>query len=321
MMNPLYFDKSIYSSTETALAVYETILKMRQHFKDHERILISVSGGSDSDCIVHLVCKYFPEYLHKCRFVWVDTGLEYVATKQHLKDIEKKYGIQIERIRGKSVVWAVKNYGVPILNKLKSKAIDYLQRGVPCGERLVNMDSKRFGFTESQKRLAYYCKENGIKVSSKCCDISKKKPLYDYIKANKIDLDVTGERKAEGGARAARHKTCFEIHKNWLAKYMPLWWWSDETKTDFKQAEKIRFSDCYEVYKLRRTGCCGCPFSQDIGQELQIMQHYEPQLFKACMHVFGQSYRLTDQFNARRKKILPDEIQLLLGTESEGGCE
>lgn len=320
-MNPLEFDKSIYSSTETALAVYETILKMRQHFGNHESILVSVSGGSDSDCIVHLVCKYFPEYLHKCRFVWVDTGLEYAATRRHIQDLKTKYKIEIERIRGKSVVWAVKQHGVPILNKLKSKAIDYLQRGVPCGERLVNMDSKRFGFTENQKRLAYYCKNNGIKVSSKCCDISKKKPLYDYIKSHGIDLDVTGERKAEGGVRAARQKTCFAIHKDGLAKYMPLFWWSDETKADFKQAEKIRYSDCYEVYGMRRTGCVGCPFSLDIAQELQTMRRYEPQLYKACMHVFWQSYRLTDQFNARREKILPDEIQLFLADEAEGGEE
>lgn len=320
MMNPLEFDKSIYSSTQTALAVYETILKMRQHFGNHESILISVSGGSDSDCIVHLVCKYFPEYLHKCRFVWVDTGLEYDATKRHLKDLEKKYGIQIERIRGKSVVWAVKQYGVPILSKEKSQYIADYVRGVPYAQKIINKTG-RFGFSENQRALVEHIRTHGIAISKKCCDISKKKPLHDYMKANDVDLNVTGERKAEGGQRAAAHRSCFECHTDGINKYMPLWWWSDETKADFKQAEKIRFSDCYEVYGMKRTGCCGCPYNLNLNSDLAIMRHYEPQLFKACMNVFGQSYRLTDQFNARRKKILPDEIQLLLGTESEGGCE
>lgn len=310
---------SQYEGFQTQSDVYETCRKMLLHFLDHEKILISVSGGADSDCIVHLVCKYFPEYLHKCHFVFVDTGLDYAATKRHLSDLETKYGITIDRIRGKSVVWAVRKYGVPILSKSKSKAIDYLRRGVPCGERLVSSESKWFGFTANQKRLAYYIRDNDIPVSCKCCDVSKKEPLRAYIKRAEIDLDVTGERKAEGGVRAARHKSCFETQKDGLDKFMPLWWWSDETKADFKRTEGIRYSDCYEVYGMKRTVCCGCPFSLNIGEELRIMYQFEPDLYKACMNVFGLAYELTDRFNCRRKKCLPESMQLALIQNDVGG--
>jgi 3'-phosphoadenosine 5'-phosphosulfate sulfotransferase (PAPS reductase)/FAD synthetase len=305
---------------QTRSDVYETCRKIRKHFSEHEKILISVSGGSDSDCIVHLVCKYFPEHLHKCHFVFVDTGLEYAATKRHLSDLETKYGITIEKIRGKSVVWAVRKYGVPILSKSKSAAIDYFRRGVPCGERLVNVNANdsKFGFTENQRRLAHYIRDNDIAISKKCCDVSKKQPLMKYLKENGIDLDVTGERKAEGGMRSGKHKSCFETHKDGLDKFMPLWWWSDETKADFKRTEGIRYSDCYEVYGMKRTGCCGCPFSLNIAEELRIMCQYEPELYNACMKVFGLAYELTDRFGCRRKKCLPEEIQLSLITEIGG---
>lgn len=73
---------------------------------------------------------------------------------------------------------------------------------------------------------------------------------------------------------------------------------------------EIRFSDCYEVYGMKRTGCCGCPFNPNIADDLQAMYEYEPRLFKACMNVFGQAYELTDKFNCRRKKCLPDFYQL-----------
>ena len=170
----------------TRAAVINTCIKMQQYFREHDNILISVSGGSDSDCIVHLVCKYFPEYLGKCNFVFINTGLEYDATKRHLCDLENRYGISIERIRGVSVVTAVRQYGFPILSKIKSKFLNYYLRGVPSGEKYVFMDGykvARLQFTEGQKNLARYLKENGIMVSEKCCEVSKKKPIYIYIAA------------------------------------------------------------------------------------------------------------------------------------------
>jgi hypothetical protein len=98
---------------------------------------------------------------------------------------------------------------------------------------------------------------------------------------------------------------------------MPLWWWSDETKHEFKEKEGIRYSDCYEVYGMKRTGCCGCPFNLNIADDLQAMYEYEPRLFKACMAVFGQAYELTDRFHCRRKKCLPDFLQMTLTGEIE----
>lgn len=96
---------------------------------------------------------------------------------------------------------------------------------------------------------------------------------------------------------------------------MPLFWWSDSVKATFKAAEGIRYSDCYEVWGMRRTGCVGCPFGSDTAQELRLMMEYEPNLYKACMNVFGIAYELTDRFNCRRKKKLPEYIQLQLNLE------
>ena len=132
-----------------------------------------------------------------------------------------------------------------------------------------------------------------------------------YMKEHEIDLNVTGEREAEGGQRATIHKSCFEKQKH-CDKYMPLWFWSDETKSEFKKAEGIRYSDCYEVYGMKRTGCCGCPFNLNIADDLSAMAKFEPRLFQACMKVFGRSYALMDEFQCRKKKCIPDVIQYRL---------
>lgn len=305
---------------KTRADVLHTCIKMNNYFRDHDSIAISVSGGSDSDCIVHLVCTYFPEYLEKISFVFVDTGLEYEATKRHISDLESKYGINIFKIRGLSVVTSCRRYGFPILNKIKAHYIDMYRRRTPKGYYLVfeaDDPKMHFRFTERERELARYLDENGINVSSKCCDVSKKAPLQKFQKENNVDLSVTGERKAEGGQRAVVHKSCFEEGNHGMDKFMPLFWWSDATKADFKAKEGIRYSDCYEVWGMKRTGCVGCPFGKDTAEELRLMHEYEPNLYNACMKVFGQAYELTDRFNCRRKKCLPESFQMTLTGEIE----
>ena len=298
-------------------ALFHTGSKLLEYFGSHEHICISVSGGSDSDCIVHLVCTYFPEFLDKCKFVFVNTGLEYDATKRHLCELEKRYGIEIDKIRGLSVVTSCKRYGFPILNKVKAHDLDLLLRKQPSGYRLVyEMEDSQFSFTERERELARYIEANQIKVSSMCCDVSKKKPLKQYQKEHDIDLAVTGERKAEGGVRAVKNKSCFSERSD-FDRYMPLFWWSDETKRIFKKTEGIRYSDCYEVWGMKRTGCVGCPFGKDTAHELELMYQYEPKLYEAVMNVFGKAYELTDRFNCRRKKCLPDSFQMTLTGEIE----
>lgn len=290
--------------------IFHTACKTIEHFETHERIMVSVSGGSDSDCMVHFFCTYFPEYLYKIHFVFSDTGIEYSATRNHLAELENKYNIQIERVRGESVVTSVRKYGVPMLNKSKSKALSMYLRKTPKGHFLVfENDSKYFGFTDKERQLAKYCEKNKIMVSEKCCEVSKKKPMQQFAKQHKIDLIVTGERKAEGGLRATIHKSCFEEHKHGGHKFMPLFWWNDTTKKIFKETEKIHYSDCYEVWGMKRTGCVGCPFGKDTAGELKLMKQYEPKLYALCRKVFGTAYETMDKFQVRKKPCLPENVK------------
>lgn len=145
-------------------ALFHTGSKLIEYFGNHERISISVSGGSDSDCIVHLICNYFPEYLPKCNFVFVNTGLEYAATKRHIADLESKYGITIDRIRGLSVVTVVRKYGMPILSKYKSEIIRKYIAGQTHAEGYIFGDKiktyKAMKFTDNQKELVHYLKDH-----------------------------------------------------------------------------------------------------------------------------------------------------------------
>lgn len=62
---------------------------------DYKKILCSISGGADSDVMLDIIWKC--DIHNKVDYVWFDTGLEYQATKDHLKYLESKYGIEIIR--------------------------------------------------------------------------------------------------------------------------------------------------------------------------------------------------------------------------------
>jgi hypothetical protein len=62
-------------------------------------------------------------------------------------------------------------------------------------------------------------------------------------------------------------------------------------------------SACYSEYGLCRTGCAGCPFGKDFEKELEIIENYEPKLYKAVNKIFGESYAYTRGFLEFRKGI------------------
>lgn len=297
--------------------INNTLGKMLHHLSTHNSICVSVSGGSDSDVIVHIIATHFRAFLPKVHFVFANTGIEYRATLKHLDYLREHYNIQIDEVRGEPIPVVVKKYGVPFLSKQVSEYLGRLIKhgfayeDAPLSVLLTKYPKCKASLRwwtnewggESRFNISWnrYLKEflrllrPSFRISAECCHVSKKVPLMRYQKEKKCDLYITGERKSEGGARAGRHADCFE-KRHGIDHYMPLWFWDNDTKEWYVLHENIRHSDCYEVYGLKRTGCVGCPFGKDVFEELEIMRNYEPNCFKLCMSVFGASYELKRKY-------------------------
>ena len=87
----------------------------------------AISGGSDSDLLMHL-CASLDED-GKMTYVFYDTGLESQATKDHIKFLEQRYGIKIEVAKAiKPIPLCVRQYGVPFISKRVSDYVSRLQR-------------------------------------------------------------------------------------------------------------------------------------------------------------------------------------------------
>ena len=304
--------------------VQDAVLKANMQIERHRKIACLISGGSDSDIMLDLLYRLDDE--KKIVYIWCDTGLEYEATKQHLKDIESKYGIEIVRLKTKKPIpIAIKEYGVPFLSKYVSEMVYRLQRhgfkweDKPFDELLkeypkcktalrwwcnANGEDSRFNISKN-KWLKEFMLQNPptFKISGKCCHFAKKAVAEDFLSENNFDLSCIGVRKAEGGVRSTGYKNCFTPQTdNNIAQYRPLFWLDKKSKEACKQHYGIVYSDCYEVWGMARTGCASCPFGRNFEFELECIMKYEPKLYKAVNKIFGASYEYTRKYRDFQKR-------------------
>ena len=211
---------------------------------EYPNAICSYSGGSDSDIVLHLIESVRKTFnLPPIKYCFFNTGLEMEATKRHVRDMEKLYGITITEYRPKkSIVLIAKEYGQPFVSKIMSAGLEGIQKkNIPLSiaDEYANAEDKaakraelreRYPKCESEinflcgcnsageprpeiqlvinssKYMLDFIKENPIpfKVSCKCCDYCKKHVAH--IAQKSYDMVITGERRDEGGMRSVPRK-------------------------------------------------------------------------------------------------------------------
>ena len=291
---------------------------------NYENVLVAISGGSDSDIMLDIIHRCDTE--KKAKYIWFDTGLEYQATKDHLKYLEEKYGIEI--IVGKpskAIPICCKEFGQPFLSKLVSEYIERLQRhNFKWEDRPFDELYKEY--PNCKVALNWWCNGHGegskfniernkylkefmvanpptFKISNKCCKYAKKDIAKKYKKENDIDLSVVGVRKSEGGARSSAYKNCFSTNDDVADEYRPIFWYKDDTKKVYEDYFNIQHSKCYSEYGLKRTGCSGCPYGRNFEFELEVLEKHEPKMYKAVTNIFKDAYEYTRKYRKFREEI------------------
>ena len=306
-----------------------------------QKVMVSLSGGADSDVMLDLLLRVCPK--EKMRFVFFDTGLEFDATKRHLAVLEQKYEITIERIRADvPVPLGVKQYGLPFISKdistkigtLQHNGFDFERDGMKPFQELAEI------YPRCKAALAWWCNAKSaehrhytisqtaylkefmiahpptFKISDMCCRGAKKQPSHKYEKEGGFDCKCLGLRRAEGGVRATVYKNCYTFDPKANCQSMrPIWWFTDQDKKTYIDTYGLQLSDCYTLYGLKRTGCAGCPFNSRFEEDLKVLSEFEPKLYRAVNAVFGAAYEYTRMYrafkaSAREKKRRGGQMSL-----------
>ena len=246
-----------------------------------------------------------------------------------------------------NIVQAVRKYGVPFVSKIMSSGLsEWQKKGIPLSiadEYDQAQDkhakrrelSERYPKCESLINFLCCCNREGdprpniqlvinsskymrdfiaeyppdFQISAKCCDYCKKQVAHNIQKD--FEMIITGERRDEGGMRSVPRKDntalCFTETANGQYRLRPLYYVSDKDKAWYKEAYGVRYSDAYEVYGLKRTGCCGCPISYKAVDDLEKIRPYEPNVVKAAWNIFGRSYEYRRLYNEYKQKRMEAE--------------
>lgn len=260
----------------------------------------------------------------------------------------------------KNIVIATRDYGLPFVSKIMSAGLEGVQKkNIPLSiadeyaeaedkvakrkelkerypgcETTINFlcgcNSKGEPRPEiqlvinSSKYMLDFIKENPIpfKVSNKCCNCCKKDLAHSIQKG--FDMVITGERRDEGGMRSVPKKDntsmCFSETANGQFRLRPLFYVSDADKQWYKDYHGITYSDAYEVYGFKRTGCCGCSISANAIKDLETLKPYEPKIYKAAWNIFGDSYRYRQKYNEYKNARRQAEKQRLHKGKEDTEC-
>lgn len=241
----------------------------------------------------------------------------------------------------KNIVLACREYGLPFVSKIMSSGLEQVQKkNIPltiadeyaqAEDKAAKRQELRERYPNCEQVINFLCccnaageprphiqlvinsskwmldfiKENPIpfKVSAHCCDVCKKQPAHQIEKAH--DMIITGERRDEGGMRSVPRQDntslCFTQTGSGKYRLRPLYYVKDKDKAWYKEQYGIRYSDAYEVYGMKRTGCCGCAISYRAIEDLEMIRPYEPNLVKAAWNVFGPSYLYRQKYNEYKR--------------------
>lgn len=240
----VYTDRPDYADFDppAKFTAIQSIIAKR--LREHPNAICSYSAGSDSDIMIDNIERTRRLFnLPPVKYVFFNTGLEMKAIKEHVRDTEEKYGIEIEMCRPEvNIVNATRKYGIPFVSKIMSSGLsEWQKKGIPltiaeeydqAEDKAAKRQELRERYPKCESVINFLCCCNAagdprpniqlvinsskymrdfiaefppdFKISAKCCDYCKKQVAHKVQKD--YEMIITGERRDEGGMRSVPRK-------------------------------------------------------------------------------------------------------------------
>lgn len=240
----VYTDRPAYADFDAPQKFMAIQSIVARRLIEHPNAICSYSGGSDSDILLDLIERTRAVFnLPPVKYVFFNTGLEMKATKDHVKAVAKKYGVEIEEHRPKvNIVNATRKYGVPFVSKIMSAGLsEWQKKEIPltiakeyeeAEDKAAKRQELRERYPKCENVINFLCCCNAageprphiqlvinsskymrdfigecppdFRISANCCNCCKKQVAHMVQKD--FDMIITGERRDEGGMRSVPRK-------------------------------------------------------------------------------------------------------------------
>lgn len=261
-------------------------------------VYLSFSGGKDSTVLQHIIAHTSGVY--NVPSVFVNTGLEYpeirlFATKN--SDIVLQPKMRFDEV--------IKKYGYPIISKDVADCLEDAKRNIPKGkttERIKKLTgaykgtSKRYDFSKYE-----YLIDAPFKISAKCCDVMKKRPIKAYEKESgrkPYIATMAGESQLR---RTSWMRYGCNMFENKRQMSRPLSFWTEQDVLQYIVENNLEYASVYGEVKqdetgkfyttgVERTGCMFCMFGCHLEKSpnrFEKMKITHPKQYAYCMEKLG----------------------------------
>lgn len=310
----------------------------------HGDVYVSFSGGKDSTVLKHIVDGMYDDI----PAVFVNTGLEYPEIQTFVREIKAGkhdcFNSDVEIVRPEMRFdEVIQKYGYPVISKEVSNTIAGARNSIKKGvysHRLCKLGVKRdeYGGLHDEGKHDYASALNGskfmqtkwrflldadFKISSRCCDVMKKRPAALYQKQTGRKPFIATMASESMNRETAWFKNGCNAFKAAKPQSTPMAFWTeqdvlhyikrfdvpycsvygdiliDESDNDEFIENQINLIDYIGEYesedKLQttgcdRTGCMFCMFGCHLEKEpnrFQRMKITHPKQYEYCMDKLG----------------------------------
>lgn len=299
--------------TDNEFMLFDRLQKIKSTVEKYgeDNFYISYSGGKDSNVLSELFDMALPD--NKIPRVYCDTGIELNAVRDFVREkaahdsrfviIQPKVPIR-KMLETVGYPFKSKEHSIQVERYQTNKHNRYVQ--IYLGKALTLKGQKAYQLCPQILKYQF-TSENNLKISAKCCDELKKKPMKQWAKENKKSIKVLGIRKAERGLRTRSNCVVFGGGK--LKTFQPLVPISDEFENWICEKYDIKLPVVYyPPFNFTRTGCKGCGYNLKLQEELDVLKQYFPSEYKQCEIIWKPVYDEYRRLGYRLKKR--DENQL-----------
>lgn len=282
-----------------SLPLEQKIIVSKQRIKQwleawDNQCVVSFSGGVDSTVLLDLVRQVNPDV----KGVFVNTGLEYPEIVKFVKTIP-----DIDIVRPKmNYKQVIEKYGYPFPSKETAMKIYEIKNTKSEKLRNLRLHGSERGQMGKLADKWKFLLDAPFNVSSVCCSVIKKNPLYKYGKEYDVKM-IVGIMAEESLLRLESYirYSCNAFNQK-HPQSRPLMFWNKQDVMRYIKEKNLPY--CKDVYgdiveldndelkftKTDRTGCVFCMFGVHKEKEpnrFQLLQKDNPKMYDYCMNELG----------------------------------
>lgn len=184
-------------------------------------VYVAFSGGKDSTVLLDIVRRIYPDV----PAVFCDTGLEFPEIREFVKQHDNVVILRPEMNFRK----VIETYGYPVVSKRVADTVEYGSKPGSYRWKELHGEIIRSNGTPSEFNCEKWCYllDAPFKVSSRCCNIMKKKPLKKYFKeTGRVPIIATMADESRSRRSAWMRQGCNAFSKK-SPSSQPMSFWTE----------------------------------------------------------------------------------------------